>query len=322
MRKHVVGKILTIAVAASLSAMVLVGCGSEEVQEVSENGAVEEASMLESIADEPVALAADAEADKEKEVYFQKGVYANYSKDAENPPKNYFYVFNDESWGHTEEGANGAGVPFSCEQEDGQVKFSFGNADAIEDVFIVTSVEDGFVYGYYDDDMKLELVFEYLPDVDPDTFDAVNYASDGEYVYNDANGWSIKYDPKLFDITQDGNKVAIVYTGECAGTNMVMVTYDCDHIGAEIRNEYAKEYGDNAVTSDGIFPGTENVPGYWAMCPPAEEGSGLYMTSISRDYMDGSLTFELIGHNCGDEALDMEVADQMAMIIDSLTFSK
>ena len=182
MRKHVVSKILTIAVAASLSAMVLVGCGSEEAQDVSENGAVEEASMLESIADEPVALAADAEADKEKEVYFQKGVYANYSKDAENPPKNYFYVFNDESWGHTEESANGAGVPFSCEQKDGQVKFSFGNADAIEDVFIVTSVEDGFVYGHYDDDMKLELVFEYLPDVDPDTFDAVNYASDGDYI--------------------------------------------------------------------------------------------------------------------------------------------
>ena len=143
-----------------------------------------------------------------------------------------------------------------------------------------------------------------------------------EFYSNDANGWSIKYDPKLFDITQDGNKVAIVYTGECAGTNMVMVTYDCDHIGAEIRNEYAKEYGDNAVTSDGIFPGTEDVTGYWAMCPPAEEGSGLYMTSISRDYMDGSLTFELIGHNSGDEALDIEVSDRMAMIIDSLTFSK
>ena len=45
------------------------------------------------------------------------------------------------------------------------------------------------------------------------------------------------------------------------------------------------------------------------------------MTSISRDYMDGSLTFELTGHNSGNDELDMEVSDYMSSIIDSVTFT-
>nr|WP_297708143.1 hypothetical protein [uncultured Butyrivibrio sp.] len=71
-----------------------------------------------------------------------------------------------------------------------------------------------------------------------------------------------------------------------------------------------------------IFPGTEDVKEYWAVLPPTEEGSRLYMTAIARDYMDGYLLFELTGHNSGDEELDMAVSDYMAAIIDSLTFTE
>ena len=102
---------------------------------------------------------------------------------------------------------------------------------------------------------------------------------------------------------------------------MVQVTYDIEHNGKEKRDEIAKGYGETSTKYEATFPGTEDVEGFWAICPPAEDGTGLYMTSISRDYMDGSLTFELIGHNSGNEELDMEVSDYMAMIIDSLTFT-
>ena len=165
------------------------------------------------------------------------------------------------------------------------------------------------------------MVFEPVPDADPIGFNAQNYLGGGDYVYNDANGWSVKYNPERFTITQEGSKVAFVYTGECAGTSMILATYDVEHNGKEMRDEILKGYGDAATSSEGIFPGTDDIDGYWAFCPPIKEGSGLCMTSVSRDYMGGSLTFECIDHISGNEELDTEISDYLAMIIDSITFT-
>ncbi|WP_029232272.1 hypothetical protein [Butyrivibrio sp. VCB2006] len=323
MRKQFVSKVLTITLAASLAAMSLVGCGSASSEDGSalDEAVIEESLNSELITEEPVAMAPSADSeDEEGAPIFKKGVYVNYAKEAENPTKNYFYVFNDEGWGHTEDSENGAGVPFDCVQDEGSVHFSFGSVDAIEDVFVVTSVEDGVIYGHFDDDMKIELVFEPVPDVDPDTFNAVNYMSTGDYIYENANGWSIKYDPKRFDITEDANKVAIVYNGEGVGTNMIMVTYDVDMTAKEKRDAIAKEYGENATTMETPFPGADDVTAYRASCPAGEGGSGLYEEAIIIEYMGGYLCFEVIGHLTGNDELDMEVCDYLAGILDSLTF--
>jgi hypothetical protein len=164
-------------------------------------------------------------------------------------------------------------------------------------------------------------VFELLADADPVEFNAQNYMSNGDYVYNDPNGWSVKYDPKRFEVMQEGPLVSFMYTGDCAGACLVQVTYDPDHKGKEKRDEIAAGYGESASSIDSIFPGTEDVEGYWASVGPDGGGAGLYETAITRDYMDGSLTFECIEHMSGMDELDMEVSDYMAMIIDSVKFT-
>ncbi len=302
-----------------IGTITLVGCGSVSEETASTDGQIK---IEESISEASVALAAKAEVKEEKntEISFKRGVYANYAKDTENPSKEYFYVFSDDNYGYTDDAKSGLGVPFDCKQDEGIVSFTFGGSDPKEEKLHITSADNGFIYGYFEGAEDKGLVFELVSDADPIGFNAQNYLSNGEYVYNDANGWSIKYDPERFTISQDGSKVAIVYTGESAGTNMILVTYDVEHSGKEMRDEIAKGYGDNVTKSDGIFPGTEDVEGYWAFSSPAEGGSGLCMSSSSRDYMGGSLTFECTEHISGNEALDMEVSDYMSMIIDSLTF--
>ncbi len=258
-----------------------------------------------------------------KAPYFTEGVYVNYAAEAENPPMDYFYAFYDEGTGFTDDGTVGIGLPFSCTQKDGAVDFSFGGEDGIIDVLTITSVEGGSVMGHFDD--GLELMFVPVPGVDPHTFDAQNYmnATAGEdLIYHDANGWSVKYDPELFTVNDGGPMVSFVYTGESAGTNMITASYVVDGKDAkEAIEALAKEWGDGADTSEGIFPGTGDVTGYWATLPPADEGSGLYSTAVARDYMDGYLMFELTGHNSGDEEADMAVSDALAGIIDSLEFT-
>ena len=142
-------------------------------------------------------------------------------------------------------------------------------------------------------------------------------------LYEDPNGWTLKYYEDSFDVTQENGMVAFVYKGESAGTNMLSVTYDVDTTNPEeVADKLVKEWGDSAEKSEGIFPGTESVPCFRASLPVAEDGSGLYMEAIIRSYMQGCLVFELTGHNSGDDELDMAVSDNLAMLIDSVEFTQ
>ncbi len=115
--------------------------------------------------------------------------------------------------------------------------------------------------------------------------------------------------------------VAFVYTGESAGTNMVTVTYNAGMSAKDAVDQMADSWQNpNTVKTESIFPGTADTEGYRAMFYPTDAGSGLYEEVLARDYMEGNLLFEVTGHNSGDEAMDMAVSDNIAMIFDSITF--
>ncbi|SDB40659.1 hypothetical protein SAMN02910298_02000 [Pseudobutyrivibrio sp. YE44] len=300
-------KVLALSAAIAMTSGMLAGCGDKTEEAATENtqATTETTETTEAKTGAP---------------YFIKGVYANYSAELENPTKDYFYVFNDEGAGHTEDATTG--LPFSCTQEEGKVIFTFGGEGESEENLIITDVKDDFIYGYFEDVKDKPLVFEFLPDVDPDTFVAENYLSDGtSNVYSDANGWSVHYNPDLITVNTQGNVTTFVYTGDCPGTCMVSVTYDVDMKAKEKSEALAKDYGEGSNVSEGIFPGTEDVKGYWVTNGPSEGGPGMYNTAILRDYMDGYLVFEDITHVGGDEEQDMAISDALAGIIDSLEFT-
>ncbi|MCR5556835.1 MAG: hypothetical protein K6F75_04645 [Butyrivibrio sp.] len=316
MRKSTIGKAAAFTMAAVMAMATLAGCGSQQEEAV------------EVIPEEQIALEAEPETAKEEpkeaeavENYFTKGVYVNYAADAENPDKTYFYVFNGDGSGYTDDGIANTGTYFDYEQVEGGIKFSFGAEDPIEDVLTVKSFENGVVTGYFEN--TFDLVFEPVTDADPDDFDAVNYvnATKGEdYVYTDANGWRIKYDPDKFVINKGGSVSTIVYVGESAGTNMITVTYTVENKAEDAVKAIGEPYGDKAYYTQSPFPGAEKVTGYYLTVAPDTEGTGSYKSALARDYMDGALVFEIDGHMGNDEAMNMEVSDSLAAIIDSIEF--
>ena len=331
MRNKVYEKVIAATMVMVMSGMLMTGCGNAAPESTGTQAEVTaEVADTESIEDDATAQAPAPETAEdntaeaaEEAPYFQKGVvYVNYAKEAQAPDRNYFYVFEDATYGYTDDAKAGVGVPFSCEQTEGSVKFSFGGADSIEDVLTVSSVEDGVVTGAFED--GLELVFEPIDDAVAEGFSAENYYNGpSNSVYHDANGWSVKYDATKFTVTPEKGCVFIVYQGESAGTNVITVTYDVENTGEAAIKKLGESWGSDKTTySEGPFPGAEDVTGYWATLPPSEDGSGLYETAIGRDYMDGALIFELTGHNGEDDAQNMEVSDQMASVIDSLTFEQ
>ncbi|MCR4851945.1 MAG: hypothetical protein K5870_11925 [Lachnospiraceae bacterium] len=257
-----------------------------------------------------------------KAPYFSKGVYANFAKEAEDPDKTYFYVFSDDSYGYTADGANeGIGLPFDIEQTDGSVKFVFGGADEDEEKLIITSADDGTVCGYFEGAEDRELVFEPVKGVDPESFSAENFVNGPkDCVYRDANGWSIRYDATKFEVTTKAPDVFIVYTGESAGTNMITVTYTVDNKAEAAIRELGESLGDKVQYQESIFPGTENVKSYYAIVFPEEGGSGAGITAFARDYMDGALIVRIDSHNGQDEEMNMSVSDSIANVVDSFQF--
>lgn len=320
MKKQYFTKVAAIAAATVLAGAFLAGCGSV----TEEARSIEEATTIVDEAVQKVALSDAPKMQEEAEVpgapYFEAGVYAIYTEDTASPKKTNFYVFNTDTYGYTADGTNhGIGLPFDYKQNDGSVRFQFGGAGEYEDVFTVKAVENGKIIGAFDD--GLMIVFEKIDGVDPDTFDAENYVADPhDFVYHDANGWSVHYDSTLIDITRQDGTVFMVYTGDCPGTNMVIVDYKVENNAENAIKELGKSWGEKTQFSQGIFPGTEDITGYWAMLPPSDEGSGMHMTAVARDYMQGALIFEYDGHNGNDEAMNMTISDTMANIIDSLTF--
>ena len=303
-------RLIMLMLSAFMAGSLLTGCGNNSGDAAPADGTVAETVQeTETV----------AEAATEDTLYFTKGVYINYAKEAENPDKTYFYVFQEDTYGHTDDGATGTGVPFNVEQADGSVSFTFGGEGEAADVLTVSSFENGIVTGHFDD--GLELVFERVDGVDADSFDAQDYLSGSEDdIYHDANGWSIKYDPEKFSISQENGQVFIVYQGESAGTNMITVTYDPKKDGKTAVQELGESWGDKTEFSEAPFIGMDAVTGYYATLEPEEGGSGLYMTALGRDYMEGSLVFELTGHNGEDDEMNMAVSDAMSGILDSIEF--
>lgn len=105
--------------------------------------------------------------------YFNKGVYRTDSPDNKNPNKNYFYVFYDETSGYTEDFKMGIGLPFSCVQQEGYVKFKFGGVSEPEEIFIIKSVENKVIKGHFKNGSLL--IFTPVSNANPDNFDAIEY---------------------------------------------------------------------------------------------------------------------------------------------------
>ena len=318
-------KIFTVLLlSGAIAAALMMGCADKTAQ----NTAAGEATSENAPATEATTQAAEAATEQVTETaseipappYFTKGVYVNYAKEAENPSKTYFYVINDETYGHTEDGEHdGIGLPFAITQKDGAVDFSFGGADEDIDTLTIHSVENGVITGAFED--GLELVFEPVADADPETFSSENFVNGPENsVYHDANGWSVKYDATKFEINQSGPQVFIVYTGDSAGSNLITVTYTVDNKAEAAIKELGKPYGDKAEYTEWPFPGVSDVTGYNVSVPVDKEGSGSYMTAFARDYMDGALIFETDGHDGDDEEMNTEVHAALTSVLNSLTF--
>lgn len=197
MKNRILKMSLSITTIAALSVAMLSGCASSKVAETGPETEVAEKAETSDAEKTETAESSDAKTEvastaaetenaeaatdtTDQEVlpeapYFVKGVYSCYNAADENPEKTFFYVFYDETSGRYENAVDGMGLPFTCEQKDGKVILTLGGeGEEPKDVLEVSSVENGIVKASYEESDSV-LVFEPIPDADPDNFDSADY---------------------------------------------------------------------------------------------------------------------------------------------------
>ena len=137
------------------------------------------------------------------------------------------------------------------------------------------------------------------------------------------DGWSTRYYKKNVQLNKiDDHSTSFVYTGECAGTCMLTVSYVKGKKPEEAASAISKGWGDASKIkkSEGTLPGAMEVKSVYHEMTPDNGPAGLYETVIAGEYKDGSLVFELTYHRGNDEAMDMAANDTLAEILNSTMY--
>lgn len=142
--------------------------------------------------------------------------------------------------------------------------------------------------------------------------------------YKSPDGWSVRYDPALIAVEEDGSTANFRYTGEAGSGDMdqVTISYEADKQPEALLNEITSDWGDQVdiIKSEGFFPGTDDMWGYWRLLFAEEDGTGLSRTAIAGEYNGGVLLLQNTQNMTGDEAVDMDVIGALETVVDSITY--
>lgn len=137
------------------------------------------------------------------------------------------------------------------------------------------------------------------------------------------DGWSTRYYKKNVQLNKiDDHSTSFVYTGECAGTCMLTVSYVKGKKPEEAASAITKGWGDASKIkkSEGSLPGAMETKSVYFELAPDNGPAGLYQTVIAGEYKEGTLVFELTYHRGNDEAMDMAANDTLAEILNSTMY--
>ncbi len=133
------------------------------------------------------------------------------------------------------------------------------------------------------------------------------------------DGWSVRYDPELFEVNEADGAAYFVYMGESAGTNMIGFSVIPDKMPQEVLGERTADWDDaNTSRREGFFG--EYGWCYWRTLAAKEGTSGMGEHLTAAEYNGGTFLMEVTNHFGGDDAIDIPVSDAIADIADSLTF--
>ena len=142
--------------------------------------------------------------------------------------------------------------------------------------------------------------------------------------YKSSDGWSVRYDPAVIEVEEGDSTVSFLYAGEADSDSMNQVTirYEADRQPEELLDEITSAWDapEDVIRSEGFFPGTDDMWGYWRLLFSEDGSAGLSRTAIAGEYNGGVLLLQNTQDMTGDDAVDMAVIGALETVVDSITY--
>ena len=100
------------------------------------------------------------------------------------------------------------------------------------------------------------------------------------------------------------------------------ISYEADKMPEEVLGELTADWGDAETIerSEGIFPGTTDMWGYWRTLSQPAGSEDPSRTAIAGEYNGGTLLLQNTTYLTGDDAIDTAAADALETVVDSITY--
>ncbi len=141
--------------------------------------------------------------------------------------------------------------------------------------------------------------------------------------YTSGYGWSVKYDPAVFEMMESEESVSFYYLDESAGVNTVLISYAAGVSPEELLYSLTMsmtEDSESIIRSEGFFPGTDDKWCFRRVIPASEDTSGLTDTLIAGEFNGAVLVFQILSEITGDDSVDIPASDAVAELINSITY--
>ena len=141
--------------------------------------------------------------------------------------------------------------------------------------------------------------------------------------YTSDDGWTVQYDPASIEVEEGGGAVTFLYLGDPDHSTMATISYEADKMPEEVLGELTADWGqdEDIDRTEGFFPGTDDMWGYWRTLSQPEGSEDPSRTAIAGEYNGGTLLLQNTTYLTGDNEIDMAAAAALETVVDSITYA-
>ena len=138
--------------------------------------------------------------------------------------------------------------------------------------------------------------------------------------YESEDGWSVRYDSDLVEVSENYDSVVFTYIGECSGTNSIGISYIPNTSTDIVLADKMVDHEDSQIErSEGYWGGRTDL---WAFSVDVIPQWSATLGYTAVEYDDGVLLVERRGYKENDEELGAQISDTMQAILDSFRFKE
>ena len=146
--------------------------------------------------------------------------------------------------------------------------------------------------------------------------------------YESKDGWKVRYNPEQFTVNEKNDAehlVQFVWSGECAGTDMVAFSFVPDKQPQEVLAVATEGWDqEKVIRTEGHFAGRDDVWSFRRDLMPDSNGGEspvVYQSCIAAEHNGGVILVEFLQHMEKEDGANTQISDALSELFNSFEFT-